>query len=338
MKKYSFVLLGIVGTLLFCFPPVMPNAWSSDFPLPLALAPQTANPLKNLADKNFQKTLEYTLSQNKTWQKLIREKKMTVGLVDLSDPGHIMFARINGGEMMYAASLPKIAVLLAAFHCFEYDGLEQTPRIMDDLGLMIRKSNNQAATRVIEKITLERIQQILVMPQYGFYDQDHGGGLWVGKKYAKTCCRLPDPLKGLSHAATATQVCRFYYELAMGRLISPERSRQMLEILVDPDIEHKFVKALKNMVPDAKIFRKSGTWKTWHSDSVLVWGPGWRHYIAVALVEDANGEMILQNLLPVLESVLKTNAGKFSVPRLEQAAADPSAPHARIKRKSYPWL
>lgn len=83
--------------MLLCFLPVMPNAWASDFPLPLALAPQTASPLKNLANKNFQKTLEYTLSQNKTWQKLIREKKMTVGLVDLSDPGHIMFARINGG-------------------------------------------------------------------------------------------------------------------------------------------------------------------------------------------------------------------------------------------------
>lgn len=43
---------------------------------------------------------------------------MSVGLVDLSDLSHILFARVNGGEMMYAVSLPKIAILVAAFHCF----------------------------------------------------------------------------------------------------------------------------------------------------------------------------------------------------------------------------
>lgn len=324
MKKHSFVIFRTLCVLLICFFAVIPNTLASDFPLPLAQSPQKVIPLKNLVDQNFQKALENALAQNRTWQKLIRKKKMSVGLVDMSDLGHILFARVNGGEMMYAASLPKIAVLLAAFHCFEYDGLEQTPRIMEDLTLMIRNSNNQAATRVIEIISLQRIQQILMMPRYDFYDQDHGGGLWVGKKYAKTDSWLPDPVKGLCHGATATQVCRFYYELAMGRLINPERSRQMLEILVDPGIEHKFVKVLKNIVPDAKIFRKSGTWKTWHSDSVLVWGPEWRRYIAVALVEDQNGEMILRKLLPVLESVLKDNAGKFTVPRLEQGAADSS--------------
>ncbi|WP_321492947.1 serine hydrolase [uncultured Desulfobacter sp.] len=311
---------------MISFLALISNVSASDFPLPLAT--QKVMPLRNLADQNFQKGLENALSQNKTWRKLIREKRMAVGLVDLSDLNHVLFARVNGGEMMYAASLPKIAILLAAFHSFEYDGLEQTPKIMGDLTLMIRKSNNQAATRVIEKITLKRIQQILIMPQYEFYDQDHGGGLWVGKKYAKTDSRLPDPIKGLSHGATATQVCRFYYQLAMGRLINLDRSRQMLEILVDPGIEHKFVKVLKNIVPDAKIFRKSGTWKTWHSDSVLVWGPEWRRYIAVALVEDKNGEMILRKLLPVLESVLKDNTGKATVPRLEQGAADPSVQKA----------
>lgn len=124
----------------------------------------------------------------------------------------------------------------------------------------------------------------------------------------------------------------------MGRLISPERSRQMLEILVDPDLKHKFVNALKNIAPDVKIFRKSGTWKTWHSDSVLAWGPEWRRYIAVALVEDTNGEMILRKLLPVLESVLKDYAEKFTVPRLEQTAVARSARKPCIKREKAPWL
>lgn len=71
------------------------------------------------------------------------------------------------------------------------------------------------------------------------------GGLWVGKKYAQTGKRMPEPIKGLSHAATASQVCRFYYQLAMGNLVS----REMLEILVNPEIDHKFVNTLKKPCP-----------------------------------------------------------------------------------------
>lgn len=112
-------------------------------------------------------------------------------------------------------------------------------------------------------------------------------------------------MKGLGHAATATQVCRFYYLLTMGNLISREKSGEMLDILFRPGLHHKFVKTLEELSPRAFLFRKSGTWKTWHCDSILVWGPEWRRYIAVALVEDQKGEVILRKLIPELEAVLK---------------------------------
>ncbi|MEX1301502.1 MAG: serine hydrolase [Desulfotignum sp.] len=273
-------------------------------PLPLNLGPESVKPLCELTDRQLQDQLEQRLNQTPLWRRLIREKKMTVGLVDLTDPSGIRFAGVNGNEMIYAASLPKIAILLAAFYCFENRTLEQTPEITRDLHLMIRTSDNQAASRMIERVGMERIQQILTLNGYEFYDAAQGGGLWVGKEYARTGRRLPEPIKGLSHAATASQVCRFYYQLAMGKLISRERSREMLEILVNPGIEHKFVSALKQTVPQAFVFRKSGTWKTWHSDSVLVWGPEWRRYIAVALIDNPNGETILRKLIPALEAVL----------------------------------
>ncbi|MEX1298366.1 MAG: serine hydrolase [Desulfotignum sp.] len=273
-------------------------------PLPLNLGPESVKPLCELTDRQLQDQLEQRLNQTPLWRRLIREKKMTVGLVDLTDPSGIRFAGVNGNEMIYAASLPKIAILLAAFYCFENRTLEQTPEITRDLHLMIRTSDNQAASRMIERVGMERIQQILTLNGYEFYDAAQGGGLWVGKEYARTGRRLPEPIKGLSHAATASQVCRFYYQLAMGKLISRERSREMLEVLVNPGIEHKFVSALKQTVPQAFVFRKSGTWKTWHSDSVLVWGPEWRRYIAVALIDNPNGETILRKLIPALEAVL----------------------------------
>jgi beta-lactamase class A len=299
----------IVVLLLFLSLWGLINAEASnnhDFPLPLDVADSKILPLRDLLDENLQQQLTVRLSRNPAWRKMIEEKKMAIGLVDLSNPSKVLFARVNGNHMMYAASLPKIAVLLGAFHCLENRLIPPDPKLTADLNLMIRKSDNRAATRVIERIGMERIQEILTLEQYAFYDETRDGGLWVGKKYAKTGKRIPDPIKGISHAATATQVCRFYYLLAMGKLVSREKSREMLEILFNPGISHKFVKTLQNIAPRAMLFRKSGTWKGWHSDSVLVWGPGWRRYIAVALIEDKNGESILRNLIPELEAVLKS--------------------------------
>lgn len=286
-----------------CFRMEAPAA--SDHPLPLDVPAGQILPLWDLLDDGLQQRLVRRLDRNPAWRKMIQDKRMTVGLVDLSNPSNVLFARINGNHMMYAASLPKIAILLAAFHCFEFGLVDQTPQLTNDLHLMIRKSDNRAATQVIECLGMERIQEILTQKPYAFYDKTRDGGLWIGKKYAASGERLPDPIKGLSHAATATQVCRFYYLLAMGKLINKEKSGEMLDILFRPALHHKFVKTLEELAPRALLFRKSGTWKTWHSDSILVWGPEWRRYIAVAMVEDQKGEAILRELIPELEAVLK---------------------------------
>ncbi|MBZ0327328.1 MAG: hypothetical protein K8F54_06950, partial [Altibacter sp.] len=55
-----------------------------------------------------------------------------------------------------------------------------------------------------------------------------------------------------------------------------------------------------------RLFRKSGSWKNYHSDSILVWGkePN-RRYILVALIDDPNGENIIRSLVKPVEKVLK---------------------------------
>lgn len=196
--------------------------------LPLSVPDDQWRLIYDRVDPVLEKKLEGALGQNKLWKSLINRKKLGVGVVDLSDPLQPRFARVNGRTMMYAASLPKVAILLAAYVCFEDGTLQETPEIRKDLGLMIRKSSNQAATRMIDRIGFKKIQSVLMDPRYQLYDKDRGGGLWVGRRYAKEGSRNPDPILGLSHAATVTQVCRFYYMLAYGRIINPERSGQIL--------------------------------------------------------------------------------------------------------------
>jgi len=274
--------------------------------LPFLIPDEKILPLRQLVNKNLQRKLDKTLKNNPTWAKLIQKKKMAVGLVDLSDPYHIKFARVNGSEMMYAASLPKLAILLAAAQALEEGSLKENQKIYDDMHEMISQSDNKAATRLIDLLGFTKIESTLTDPKYELYDPEYGGGLWVGKRYAKKGKRYPDPLMGLSHGASVTQVCRFYYLLVMGKLVSPQRSEQMLEMLADPELHHKFVKSLDEIAPQAKLYRKSGTWRKWHSDSILVWGPVWRRYILAALIEDKNGEYILRELVPTIENILKT--------------------------------
>lgn len=275
-----------------------------DLPFSTNLPGDSLVPLQALVDPAMQADLLRQLSRNPKWKQLISEKKMAVGVVDLRNRAHLRFARINGDEMMYAASLPKIAILLAAMDALEKKQLPENTEIMNDLRLMISYSDNEASTRMIDRLGYEKIERVLCDPKYKLYDIACGGGLWVGKRYAADGRRYPDPLKGLSHAASATQVCRFYYMLINGKLVNQRRSKQMLDIMVDPALHHKFVNTLDQKTPHAKLFRKSGSWENFHSDSILVWGPR-RKYILVGLIEDPDGEQILRDLVNVIENVLE---------------------------------
>ena len=277
---------------------IAPKPDFNQLPLPI----EDVKPLRSLIDTTFQDKLIAGLNKNKKWKRLIEQKKMAVGLVDLRDPENVKYARVNGNVMMYAASLPKIGILLAAEDALEKGELQDSEEIQQDLRLMISKSDNAASTRMIDRLGYDKIESVLKDPIYELYDEDYGGGLWVGKRYAKTGARHPEPLKGLSHAATVSQVCRYYYLLAYGKLVSFERSKIMLDMMVNPELHHKFVNSLEKVAPKAKLFRKSGTWKNFHTDSVLVWGPE-RKFILVALIEDPDGEKICRDLVGVVEKV-----------------------------------
>ncbi|MCK4773509.1 MAG: serine hydrolase [Candidatus Krumholzibacteria bacterium] len=281
--------------------------------LPLSSPEHRWAPLDRLADNTLQERLDNRLRGNDAWHRLIEEGRLAVGVVDLRDLDNIRFAAINGDVMFYAASLPKIAALLTAHEKLEAGALVETPELNHDLIDMIRVSSNRAATRVIDTVGLKAIRATVTNPRYRFYDESRGGGIWLGKRYHSTGPRYPDPVAGYSHAATVDQVCRFYYLLATGRLVSRERSASMLDALSCPGIQHKFCRALAELGTEASVYRKSGTWRNWHGDSVLVWGDDGRRYILAALVEDSNGEKILRNILPAVEDALSIAPGNDSV-------------------------
>jgi len=234
-----------------------------------------------------------------------RDGRLAVTVADITDLRAPRVASINGDEMMYAASLPKIAILLGAFHKAQALGTGIPEDLREDVVQMIRYSSNTSATRVLEWVGREQLLALLQSPGLRLYDPRHNGGLWVGKDYASANAFHRDPLHNLSHGATAMQVARFFYLLEAGQLLDPAHTREMKATLGDPGIPHKFVKGLAGR-PQAKIYRKSGTWKGFHADGALVESGG-RRMVLVGLAEDPRGGQWLSDLAaPLHDLVLAT--------------------------------
>ena len=67
--------------------------------------------------------------------------------------------------MMYAMSLPKIAILLAATDAIEKGELFETPEVKKDMRLMISKSNNATATRMIDRVGYDKLEAVMTDPK-----------------------------------------------------------------------------------------------------------------------------------------------------------------------------
>ena len=236
------------------------------------------------------------------YHKAIEDRRLAVVLVDISDLMMPRVAGVNGSHMIYAASIPKLAILLGAFIEIRDGNLELDEETRKSLTEMIRYSSNREATRMLNTIGKQRLIDILQSDEFDLYDEEQGGGLWVGKEYGKSPAYRRDPLHNLSHGATAMQVARFYYLLETGQIVDAELQQEMKTMLGEPGIKHKFVKGLDDN-EDVDIYRKSGSWKKWHGDSAII-ESGDIRYIVVGLVEDPNGGAWLSRMIKPIHDLM----------------------------------
>ena len=69
----------------------------------------------------------------------VDEELLSLVIVDITDAHKPRVAELGGDRMVYAASLPKIAILLGAFVQIERKQLELDEELLDDMTDMIRK-------------------------------------------------------------------------------------------------------------------------------------------------------------------------------------------------------
>lgn len=228
-----------------------------------------------------------------------------VGVLDLNKQE---LAMIHPDRGEYAASVPKVGILLAYFQMHPEAATNLNAQTRHELGLMAKASNNEMAAKFSRELGLRQIQAVL--NSYHFYDTNHGGGIWVGKHYGQGDERYGDPIGDNSHAATVRQLLRYFLMLEQGKLVSPAASKTMREIFASPDIPHddiKFVKGLEGR--NVQIIRKWGSWEDWLHDTAVVTGGG-RHYILVALTKHPKGDEYLVDLAKAVDDLMVAGGSK----------------------------
>jgi beta-lactamase class A len=200
----------------------------------------------------------------------VNKKELSIVVADVTDLEHPKVAWYNPELMLYAASLPKIAIALGALVEIDLGNLKLDDELRSQLINMIKRSSNRDATAVLNKVGINRLAEILQDERYGkLYDPAYGGGLWVGKPYSKGGAVKRDPLHNLSHGSSAMQAARFYYGVMNGTILDRKHLPLLREMFGKPGIKHKFVKGLQK-ADDLEIFRKSGTWRDFHADSGVI--------------------------------------------------------------------
>jgi len=289
ISKLCLVLVGALGVFQSATP-----ATAHIAPATLVLPPRS---------EELQAGLEKVLARA-PFRDLVRRGLLSVSLVDLTDPGTVRYAGVDDDHMRYAASLPKIGILLGLFDQIDRGTIPYTPELRHRVERMIRHSNNAESTTLLRLIGFETVAATLEDPRYQLYSRERNGGIWVGRDYGGWIgLWRRDPLHGISHGATTRQVARFFVMLDQDRLVSPWACAEMKRVLGESEIHHKFVLGLERERPGSRIYRKSGTWKNWHADAALVERDG-KKYVAVALLESPTGGKVLPKLIVGLDDLI----------------------------------
>ncbi len=231
----------------------------------------------------------------------IKDEDRAFGILTLNDQ---RLAMLEPDRMFYAASVPKIAILLAYFETHPEVATNPPKNVRDELGWMIKRSDNELAAKYGKIIGIEKVQEILESKRYQFFDEEYGGGLWFGKHYGEGSPRFGDPIHDHSHGATVRQALRFYLLMEQKKLVSGKASIAMMEVFASDRLEHiqsKFVKGLGGRVDS--ILRKSGTWRDWHLDSARV-RHGDRFYLIAGMVHHPKGADYLSMMAARIDALV----------------------------------
>jgi beta-lactamase class A len=262
--------------------------------------------------------------------------ELAVTLVDLRDPDRPVWANYRGGVLIYPASVIKLFYLQAAHAWLERGQLADTEELRRALHDMIVYSYNEATGYVIDLLTGTTSGPELPPEELAVWHDRRNA---VNRYFAalgytdinvnkKPWCEGPYGRETQAIAAYAPQrnwlttdaAARIMVEIATGRAVTPERSRQMLALLQrdfahtpgpDPVLaasghENQATDfTARGLPPDARLWSKAGyTSATRHDAAYIELPAGPRFVLVTFTVNHANEKAIIPTLARLITQSL----------------------------------
>lgn len=244
--------------------------------------------------------------------KTVKPENVAATLIDVRDPQNLKSASVRGAAPIYPASVVKLFYLAALHRQLEDGKIKPTPELERGLRDMIVASSNDATHYILDVLTGAPNGAELSPPELAAFARKRGA---VNRYFAalgyrgvnvsqKTYC---EDIYGRErqfwndgknrNMLTTDATARLLAEIALGRFVTPARSRQMMDLLKrdfggeakDPhDQAHGFTAiALKKLkMTDAKIWSKAGWTSKSRHDAAYVETPDGLKFVLVIFTEN----------------------------------------------------
>jgi beta-lactamase class A len=278
----------------------------TEAPLDIRPAPRA----QEIVDQAVQRTVEQFAADK------LEADQIAVTLIDLRNPKQPVQGSHRGGEQIYPASVIKLFYLVAAHRWMEDGKLKDTEELRRALRDMIVDSYNEATGYIVDLLTETTsgpelspeemavwYQKRNAVNRYftslGFQNINVNRKPWCegpyGREKQSVNLHKPSHRNWLTTDATA----RLLTEMAAGRAVTSERSRQMMELLrrdpFNPKAETQAREYTGKALPEgAVLWSKAGWTSETRHDAAYVELPGGQRFVLVVFtVNHANNKDII---------------------------------------------
>ncbi len=283
--------------------------------------------LQTLLDAAVAKTIEAFTPKN------IKPEYVAATLIDLRDANNLKSANYRGEAKIYPASVVKLFYMTALEQWLEDGRVKTTPELERGLHDMIVSSSNDATQYIVDVLTDTSSGAELAPKEFKIYADKRNAvnRYFASLGYAnintnqKTYCedaygreqQFRDGGKN-RNMLTTDATAGLLTEIVSGKAVTPERSRQMMDLLkrdfsgISSDADdqaHGFTAiALNNRnLTGAKLWSKAGwTSKTRH-DAAYVETPDGLKFVLVVFTENMANE---PNVIPMIAGEILDNLEK----------------------------
>jgi beta-lactamase class A len=174
-----------------------------------------------------------------------------------------------------------------------YTRVGETATIRELMHLMITVSSNLAANLLIERVTPERVMDL--MRTLGANNIRVLRGVEDGKAFEK----------GLNNVTTARDLMILLRRIAERRAVSAKASDEMIKVMLD----QKFNEGIPAGLPaDARVSHKTGSITKINHDAAIVYPAGRKPYVLVVLTRGIEDEKVAHKLIADISRVVYEQA------------------------------